>query len=236
MVKIDKRIKKDIKRIIEILRNKFKDNLIALILYGSWIKNKARQDSDIDILVIFKNKRKNISRRLFDLTEKIYSKREISLISASVKEFERETLPLFTAVKKEGRVAYGKVDLSLNPQPPHIKYKEFFARSKEFEKGKIETAQYLMKKGLTSGISEFCYIASKHAIQAGLAMRGAGFSSKFYVLVNWTEDYFGKELANVFKILFRLYVKSEYKIQDLTKEESLMAIKETKKILNKIYR
>lgn len=230
----DKSLQGDLKKIIRILRNKFGYNLQALILYGSWIKGNAREDSDIDLLVIFKSKRKDLIRKIYTLTGKMGLERDVSLVSASVKEFEKETIPLYTAVKREGQIIYGKVDLTFNPEPPQTKYRDFFTRSANFEGEKIKTAEHLMEKGISSGI-EFCCIASKHAIQAGLAMKGIGFSSKFSELANWAEKYFGKELADVFRTIFGLYIKAEYNLQDLNKQENLLSIRNAKRILREIY-
>lgn len=235
MPQIDKRIQKDLKKAIRILKNKFKHNLRAVILYGSWIKGKAREDSDIDLLIIFNTKRKNLIKKVYSLIWQMNLKRDISLASASIKEFKKETMPFYTAIKREGQIIYGKVDLGLHLKPPHVKYRDFFKRSADYEKQKLRTAEYLIKRGISLGISEHCCIAAKHAIQAGLAMKGIGFSSKFCELINWTEKYFGKKLADDFKTIFELYVKSEYNLQDLNRRENLLAIKVAKRILRKIY-
>ena len=234
MYQIDKSIQKDLKEIIRILKNKFGHDLQALILYGSWIKGIAREDSDIDLLSILKSKREDLVRKIHALIGKMKLERDISLVSASVKEFQKETIPLYTAVKRDGKIIYGKVDLALNPEPPQTKYGNFFTRSADFEGEKIKTAEYLMKKGISPGI-ELCCIASKHAIQAGLAMKGIGFSSKFCVLANWAEKYFGKELADAFRTIFGLYIKAEYNLQGLNKQENLLSIRNAKRILREIY-
>lgn len=166
MLKIDKRIQRYLKVIKRDFRKKFKDNICAIILYGSWIKGRASKDSDIDLLIIFKGK--NLTEQTHRLVENLDLERHISLISTSLREFKKESLPLYTAVKKEGRIIYGKVDLTLNLKPPQIKYKDFFKQSENFERQKVETAEYLMKKGMSSGVSEFCYVASKYTVQVGL--------------------------------------------------------------------
>lgn len=232
---IDNRIQKDLQKTIRILKDKFRNNLRAVILYGSWVKAKAKEDSDIDLLVIFNSKKESLASKVYAVIGGMNLERDISLASVSVKEFKKETMPFYTAAKMEGKLIYGKVDLFLNPELPQIKYRDFFKRSGKFEKEKIKTAKYFMKKGMTSGISEYCCIAAKHAIQIGLAMKGVGFSSKFCELINWTEKYFGKELAKKFRTLFNLYVKSEYNVQALTKRESRLAIRKAERILGQIY-
>ncbi|RLE09235.1 hypothetical protein DRJ00_04750, partial [Candidatus Aerophobetes bacterium] len=57
---IPQKIVREIEDIIQALRTEFGDNFLSLILYGSWAKGKARKDSDIDLLAIFKGVDKNV--------------------------------------------------------------------------------------------------------------------------------------------------------------------------------
>ena len=225
----------EIKKIIKILKEKFKNNLCAIIFYGSLVKGKAKKDSDIDLIAIFKRKNEKLNFKVSKIIDKLEIEKEISLISVSVEDFHREKIPLYTAVKKEGKIVYGNIDLSLNPQSPLIKYKEFFSSSREFEMHKIETAKELFKRKIYSGIPEFCYVAAKHSFQAGLAMKDAGFSSKFCVLLPLVQKYFNKKFADSFKKLFKLYTKSEYQLEDLKSREYLQTIKLAENILKEIY-
>ena len=103
-------------------------------------------------------------------------------------------------------------------------------------KRKVENAEKLLEERLlSSSVILNCYIASKHAFQAGLAMKGVGFSSKFSILTEWVEKYYGEEWREMFKKLFDLYVKSEYQMEDPSKEEGLLAIRYAQKILKKVY-
>ena len=91
-------------------------------------------------------------------------------------------------------------------------------------------AEELLEKNITSGIADLCFVASKHAIQAALAMKGKGYSSKIKILLPLTERYFGKAIAQAVKKLFELYIKSEYSMEFLTEEEIKLAIEYAKKI------
>ncbi len=42
------------------------------------------------------------------------TERSITIIPSSLKDFRNEKLPLYTAVKKEGKVIYGDIDFSIN--------------------------------------------------------------------------------------------------------------------------
>jgi len=46
---IPRKIAKEIKDIVRALKAEFENNFLALILYGSWVKRRAREDSDIDL-------------------------------------------------------------------------------------------------------------------------------------------------------------------------------------------
>lgn len=216
------------------LTERFRENIRCLILYGSWAKGLAREDSDIDLLVVFEAINKETGKVIHEIESRIDGERNITFVPTNLEDFRKERLPLFTAVKKEGKVIYGKVDLSINPEAPAIKYAEFFKRSHDFESQKIRIAEELLKDGFNSGIADLCFVASKHAIQAALAVRGEGYSSKMVILQPLAEKYFGKETVEAFRKLFHLYIKSEYGMEFLTEEEARLAVECAKKIL-KIY-
>jgi len=89
---------------------------------------------------------------------------------------------------------------------------------------------FIVSFTITSGTAELCFGASKHTIQASLAMKVKGYSSKVAVLLPLTEEYLGREIALVFRKLFELYIKSEYGMEFLTDEETKLAIEYAKKI------
>jgi len=50
---------------------------------------------------------------------------------------------------EEERIISGDVDLSINPEPPDIKYAEYYKKSEEFESKKIEMAEEMLKENLS---------------------------------------------------------------------------------------
>ena len=225
-----KGIEEILDRIQGSLVERFPDNLSCLILYGSWIKGTARKDSDIDLVAIFDGLDKETQKSVDDIVRGLDQERSITIVSSNLEDFRKEKLPLFTAVKGEGKVIYGDVDLTINPEPPEIKYSEFFKRSREWELQKIKIAEELLEKDLASGIADLCFVASKHSIQAALAMKGEGYSSKMAILLPLAERYFGKEIAEPFRKLFELYIKSEYGLGFLTEEEAKLTVEYARKI------
>lgn len=213
---------------------RFGENLKCLILYGSWAKGTERKDSDIDLLAAFEKMDKEIRKSVDDIVSNMEKERSITLLSTSLADFLKEKIPLYTAVKREGKVIYGNADLTVNPEPPEIKYAWFFKESREFESRKVKIAEDLLAKDMGYGVADLCYVASKHAIQAALAMKGEGYSSKAAVLLPLAEKHLGSEIAEAFRRLFELYIKSEYGMESLMEEEGRSAVECAKEVL-KVY-
>ena len=223
-----------LKTLTKILKEEFKNNLKCIILYGSWAKGTAREDSDVDLIAVFEEVNEKTKRKLHEIIEKKSEERSVTIVPASIEDFRGEKLPLFTAVKREGIIVYGDIDLRINSRPPAEKYKEFFKKSEKFEKSKVKIAKEIFRNNPEYTPVDMCFVASKHAIQIALAMKGVGYSSKVKVLLPLAEEHLGKEIANAFRKLFNLYVKSEYKLEFLSKEEMETALKCAKRIM-KVY-
>ena len=141
MRKLNEKIEKILNEIVEKLKDNFKEGLCGVLLYGSWATGKARETSDIDLLVVFEEVTGRIRKSAYEVIGDVKSEMKVSIVLTSREEFQKEKIPLFTAVKKEGILLYGDLDLRLNPSPPEEKYKEFFRKSQEFEKRKVENAE-----------------------------------------------------------------------------------------------
>lgn len=236
MVNLPSIINKTIEDIRKRLLERFSDNLKCLILYGSWAKGTAHEDSDIDLLVILNNADDKTRRLLYKIERDIAEDKSITLLSSSIEAFQRERIPLYTAIKKEGKIIMGDIDITLNPELPHIKYAEYFEKSKEFETKKVRMAENIINEYPSYGSADLCFVASKHAVQMALAMRGIGYSSKVAVLLPLAKENLGEAIADKFKRLFELYTKSEYGIESLSQEEARLAIEYAKEILSVCYR
>lgn len=216
---------------IKVLKNSFHDNFKCLILYGSWAKGTAREDSDIDLLALFEKVDEKTRRVLHQKERDIDAEISVTIVPASVDDFQKEKIPLYTAAKKEGRIIYGETDLTINPEEPHIKYAEAFEKSKEFEMKKVKMAEEILKEYPSYGAVDLCFVASKHAIQMVLAMKGVGYSSKVATLLLLTQQYLGREVAETFRKLFKIYVKAEYELESVTEQESKLALEYAKEIM-----
>lgn len=214
------------------LLEKFGHNLKCLILYGSWAKGIATEDSDVDLLAVFEAEHEKVRKEITELSWK--EEREVTLLTCNAEDFQKEKIPLYTAIKREGRIIWGEVDRKISPDPPAAKYEDFFRKSKEFESHKVEMAEWLLEKDFITSIPDYCFIAAKHAIQAALAMKGEGYSSKVVVLHPLVQRYFGLEIAGAFQKLFGLYRKAEYDFDSISREEAKTAIEYAREIL-KVY-
>jgi len=230
-----KSIENELSNILQKLMKRFSDSMRCLILYGSWAKGTAKEDSDIDILVIFDQVDRDTWKVLYEIERTIESEKSITLVPASIEDFQKEKNPLFTAVKREGKTLWGNVDFTINPEPPAVKYAEYFQKSREVETHKVEMAEKILKEHPDYGSAELCFVASKHAIQMALAMKGVGYSSKMAVLLPLAKEHLGKDVALKFKKLFDLYVKSEYGVEFLTQEEAKQAVEYAREILKECY-
>ncbi len=220
--------------LLRMLKDALNRNFKALILYGSRAKENARDDSDIDLLLVVEHLDSKTRKLIEKIRHCINSDQFISLTSVTEKDFIKEKVPLYTAVKREGKIIGGDINLSENPQPPKLKYKEFFLKSKEFETRKVRMAEEILKEHPSLMSIDLCYIAAKHSIQAVLAMKGAGYSSKVNVLMPLARKYLGPEITTEFGKLFQLYVRTEYSMEFLTEKESRNAVKLARTIM-KVY-
>lgn len=106
----DKRSLEDIKHMLKdiknILKNIYSDRLVAVILYGSFAKNKATEESDIDIAVVLKGNINKISE-IGKIHDSIYSLgletgELISVNPISEKELNDTEWPLYYHIQREG--------------------------------------------------------------------------------------------------------------------------------------
>ncbi|GAB4543839.1 MAG: hypothetical protein Fur0020_13320 [Thermodesulfovibrionia bacterium] len=186
------------------------------------------------MLAIFEKVNGELRKSVCDITNNVSIERSITIVTSTIEDFTKEKIPLYAAIKKEGKIIWGNVDLTISQEKPDIKYAEAFKKSKEFETQKVMVAEEMLKRHPSYGTAELCYIAAKHAIQMALAMKGIGYSSKVSVLLPLANEHLGSELTEKFKRLFELYIKSEYGIKFLTVKESKLAVKYAKEIL-KVY-
>jgi predicted nucleotidyltransferase len=107
--KMDEKIKSLISRIKEHLTKIYGENIKKVILYGSYVRDEATKDSDIDLLVIVEKSlnlfevRESLSDLLFDI---VLDEGELfSVIVVPEHLYENYNSPFMLNVRKEGLVA-----------------------------------------------------------------------------------------------------------------------------------
>ncbi len=103
---MDERIKQLVDRIKEHLIKIYGKKIKQIILYGSYVRNEATRDSDIDVLVVTDDSlnpfdvRKSLSDLLFEI---LLEERElVSVIAVPGSLFENYNSPFILNVKGEG--------------------------------------------------------------------------------------------------------------------------------------
>ena len=93
-------------RIKVCLREIFGDRLEEIILYGSFAKNQATEDSDIDLAVILKDgcESKTERERVNDIISDIglEANELISILPLCAKEIEKSKWPLYGSLQEQG--------------------------------------------------------------------------------------------------------------------------------------
>lgn len=86
----------------------FQDDLITLVLFGSQARGDATADSDIDVLVVLKNKqiRQNKREEVLDFIGDLCLEFGVlvSCVYVSQAQFETEKSPLLLNIRREGIV------------------------------------------------------------------------------------------------------------------------------------
>lgn len=87
-------------------QDSFQDNLVSLVLFGSQARGDATAESDIDILVVLKNKQLRYQKQeeILDFIENICLEFTVlvSCIYINQNQFETEKSPLLLNIRREG--------------------------------------------------------------------------------------------------------------------------------------
>jgi predicted nucleotidyltransferase len=142
--------------------------LQCLILFGSFVRGEDREDSDVDLCLVFDEIESEKKKEIWNIERKnknLEFDRKIDRVIVSQEIFKEETAPIYTAIKRTGKIVWGKIDLALSTLPYKERYAEFFKRSKEVESRKVNSAEEYILKLNTPEVA-FLYIPAKHTIQA----------------------------------------------------------------------
>ena len=97
-----------ISRFKSTIQDLYGERLSKLILFGSYAREEAKEDSDIDFLVILKDKNISAFSEIEKINNRVYnmileSGRIISFIPTTEDKFENSPNHFYTLVKQEGK-------------------------------------------------------------------------------------------------------------------------------------
>lgn len=105
---MDPKVKRLVDQVKAFLHERYGDGIKRVILYGSYARGEATEDSDVDVLVLTdpslnpSEVRDSLSDLLYDI---ILEEGElISVVAVSEERFENYNSPFMLNVKKEGMV------------------------------------------------------------------------------------------------------------------------------------
>jgi len=103
---------KEIERILpevkKILQELYRDRLLEVILYGSFARNQATEDSDIDVAVLLKEGDINPYQEINKTCDALYglmleTGELVSVLPISEKEIKSSSWPLYYHILNEGK-------------------------------------------------------------------------------------------------------------------------------------
>lgn len=96
-------------QLVDVYRNIYGDDIVEILLYGSYARNEETDQSDVDIVAIVKGNRLDLQKKLkivWDISADIWLENDV-VVSPTVVPFDefekyREILPYYMNIEKEG--------------------------------------------------------------------------------------------------------------------------------------
>ncbi len=97
-----------LKEIVQALRDYFGENLIAVVLYGSWARGEGKPGSDVDLFIIARNLPKRRFPRILHVHKPVAGRFHypVSILAKEPEEFEGQFPSLYLDLGLDGQVLY----------------------------------------------------------------------------------------------------------------------------------
>lgn len=92
--------------IVDAVRRRLGDQLVAVVLFGSRARGESREDSDWDLLLIAEGLPQGELERMQVLRQALSECRGVTVLLKTPAEFERYLLPLYLDVALDGKILY----------------------------------------------------------------------------------------------------------------------------------
>jgi predicted nucleotidyltransferase len=89
------------------LQNLYHERLDKLILFGSYSRNEAKENSDIDLLIVLNDKQISPYKEIDFTNDLVFSymlnyEKQISIVPTTKQQFEQQESPLLLNIRKDG--------------------------------------------------------------------------------------------------------------------------------------
>ena len=96
-------------QLVDVYRNIYGDDIVEILIYGSYVRKEETDQSDVDIVAIVKGNRLDLQKKLkivWDISADIGLENDV-VVSPTVVPFDefekyREILPYYMNIEKEG--------------------------------------------------------------------------------------------------------------------------------------
>jgi len=107
------KLKSKLPELVEKIKNLYKDNLIAIVLFGSAASGYLSQSSDIDLLIILKESSKNKRQRILEVYEKVGYEFEGHFLSPLIltQEELKKSFSFYVGILKHCEILYDNANI-----------------------------------------------------------------------------------------------------------------------------
>lgn len=222
----DNKIKEIVGELREKLIKLYGDRLNKVIIYGSWARGEATEESDIDLLIVLKGKvipGKEIDR-MIDIITEINLKHSVLLSIYPVSEvnYSRVNSPLLINVRRRNTCMKEIISL-IERSKKYLKSSEILLKEKDYESSVSRT-----------------YYAMFYSAQAILLTKNLSFSSHKGVISAFGEHFiktgsFSKEMGRELNRAFEKRQIGDYEYTFvISKEEAKEMLENGKKFVKQI--
>jgi uncharacterized protein (UPF0332 family)/predicted nucleotidyltransferase len=191
------------------LRNAFASDFRGMILYGSYARGDYHEDSDIDLIVLFKDgdTAKKASSRVSEIARELPSEHGALVMPMTMGEldYQKGKSPLFLNVKREGILILAEERFEMEPE---------IERLLELAHDSLDAARELFESR-----SEFygfaasrAYYAMFYAVEAALLSKGLSYSRHTGVIGGFNQHFIR---TGIFPIEFHKLLQDAFELRQL---------------------
>lgn len=227
-------------RVVEELRRALTDafapSFRGLILYGSYARGDQDAGSDIDLLVLFKDKlTADASRaKMGELAAQLLSKHQalVSAVPVSERDYQLGRSPFLLNIKREGILVLPDEALEMKPE---------IERALEMARSSLDAAKDLFEseKGYYGFAVSRAYYAMFYAAEAALLSRGLAYSRHRGVIAGFGQHFVREgllpgELQTALRTAFDLRNLGDYSTEPFTREMAEPVLKDAEAFIQAI--